>query len=241
MMRSRFRFNTLAAAVLAGAPLLACAQSACSSDGQPQPVALYERFINADCESCWASAPAHAPGPSALVVDWIVPGSLGDDAPLSAAATQDALARLQELQRQPPAGTDTHVSEVARPAASPGRLRVATGPAVNDYLGTGISLIPRHGRAAAPDGAAPYAFTLVLVETVPAGAEGSPVARNLVRNALQGIWDKRSKLPKEEQIAWMENRPMRIPEGARPERLHVVGWLQDGAGRVVAAAEAVCR
>lgn len=219
---------------------LAAAQSTCSSDGQPQPVALYERFINADCESCWASAPAQAPGPSALVVDWIVPGSLGDDAPLAAAATTDALARLQELQRQSPAGIDTHISEVGHPADSPGRLRVAAGPAVNDYLGTGIRLIPRHGHAKAPGSKTHYQFTLVLVEAIPAGAEGSPVARNVARNALQGTWNERNQLSKQ-HMAWMENRPMRIADGARPERLHVVGWLQDAQGQVIAAAQAICR
>ena len=71
----------LAPALLASAPLLALAQSTCNSDGQPQPRVLYERFISADCDSCWASAPAHVPGASTLVVDWIVPGRLGDEPP----------------------------------------------------------------------------------------------------------------------------------------------------------------
>ena len=93
----------LLALLAAGVPLLGFAQSSCSSDGQAAPAALYERFINANCENCWASAPEHVPGPSALVVDWVVPGSLGDDAPLSAVATRDALWRLQELRRPVPA------------------------------------------------------------------------------------------------------------------------------------------
>ena len=225
----------LVALLTASAPVLAFAQSTCSSDGQPQPVALYERFINADCEDCWASAPAHAPGPSALVVDWVVPGRLGDKAPLSAAATRDALGRLQELRRPVPAQTDTHISDVPPQAASPGPLRVASGPVLNDYLGTGIRFAQRTGHGAG------YQFTLVLVETIPAGAEGSPVARNLVRNTLQGTWDKRNQLPKEERLTLMENRSMRVPEGARAERLRMVGWLQDAQGRVVAAAQAICR
>lgn len=227
----------LATALAASAPALALAQSACSSDGQPQPTALYERFLNADCEACWASAPAHMPGPSALVVDWIVPGRLGDDAPLSAAATRDALERLQQLQRPVPAQTDTHISTVAPAGSAPGRLRVSTGPAINDYIGTGIRLMPA---ATASRTSGPVAFTLLLVETVPAGAEGSPVERNLVRNALQGNWILRKQLSKAEWSRWMENRPMRIPDGARPERLRVLGWLQGADGQLLAAAQSRC-
>ena len=66
------------------------------------------------------------------------------------------------------------------------------------------------------------------------------MARNMVRNMLQGTWDKRNKLSQEEQKNWMEVRPMRIPDGARPERLRVVGWVQDAQGRVVAAAQSDC-
>ena len=218
---------TPALMLLLHAPL-ALAEASCSSGGQPQPLALNERFINADCENSWASAPEHTPGPSALVVDWVVPGSLGDDAPLSAVATRDALWRLQELRRPVPAWTDTHVSDVA----PRGRLRVALGPAVADYVGTGIRLGARPGN---------YQFTLLLVESLPAGTEGSPVARNLVRNSLQGTWDERDQLPKGEHFNWMENRSMRIPEGARAERLRMAGWVQDGEGRVIAAAGSVCR
>lgn len=245
----RRQLRILAPALLASAPLLAVAQSTCTSDGQPQPRTVYERFINADCASCWASAPGHAPGAAALVVDWIVPGSLGDDAPLAAAATRDGLERLQALKRTaPPAATDTFISDVAPPGAVPGRLRVARGPAVNDYAGTGISLVRSAG--AAQRGTAPwatYAFTLLLVERIPAGTEGSPVVRHLVRNALQGTWSPsdQARAPRAAgaRNAWlfMENRPMRIPDGAQAERLGVVGWLQDADGRVLAAAQAPCR
>ena len=33
---------------------------------------------------------------------------------------------------------------------------------------------------------------------------------------------------------------MRIPEGARPERLRVLAWAQDDAGRILAAAQPRC-
>ena len=59
----------------------------------PAPVTLFERFLSADCEACWAdpATPAPTPGPGVVVLDWIVPARSGDEAPLSAAATRDAL------------------------------------------------------------------------------------------------------------------------------------------------------
>src|SRR4051794_17768867 len=77
----------LLAMLLAGS---AQAQSSCSSDGHPQPTALLERFINADCESCWAARQTPEPASGAIAVDWIAPGTRGDGAPLAAAATADA-------------------------------------------------------------------------------------------------------------------------------------------------------
>lgn len=231
------------ASVLASILLLqsspALAQASCSSDGTPRPVAIFERFISADCEACWTDSATPAPSATAgtVVLDWIVPGQAGDEAPLSAAATQDALARLQALGRTPPAATDVHTTVVE--AAGPARLRVAHGLPFNDYLGTGITFAPTLQRHGATPGA--MAFYLLLVESVPAGTEGTPVARNMVRNMLQGTWDKRDQLSNSKQTQWMESRPMRIPEGAQPERLRMVGWVQDAGGRVVAAAQSACR
>ena len=225
---------------------LAHAVSSCSSDGQAQPLALYERFVSADCESCWAEAPTRVPGSTALVVDWIVPSVRGDEAALSAAATRDALERLQDLGRTPPQGSDTHITPVQPIAVQHGRatLRVARGLVFNDHVGTGIRWRPGTAPARAATGTAAaetYRFTLLLAEAVPAGAEGSPVARNLARNMLQGTWLFDPSLPKEKQTGWMENRPMRVPDGAQADRLRVLGWVADAQGRVVAAAQSVCR
>lgn len=239
----------VAAALLAcHAPHLA-AQSSCSSDGTRQPVAVFERFLNADCESCWtdASTPAPSVGAGALVLDWIVPSPLGDDAPLSAAATRDALIRLENLERTPPARTDVYVATVEAPGPA-ARLRVAAGMPFNDYLGTSIafagggrSSMANGAKRDASSGIGTWDFYLLLVETVPAGTEGTPVERNIVRNMLQSSWDMRQPLSNVKQSKWMESRPMRYPEGARPERLRVVGWVQDTTGRVVAAAQSACR
>lgn len=226
-----------AAALVCHAPH-AAAQASCSSDGTARPTALFERFISADCEACWADPATPAPSaPSTVVLDWIVPSAQGDEAPLSAAATNDAALRLQALGRQAPVGTDVAMSAV-EPPARPLRLRVAHGLPINDYLGTGIALARTHGVTPPTQG---WEYHLLLVEAVPAGSEGTLVARNLVRNMLSGSWNKREQLSKNERFRWMDNRPMRIPPGAQPQRLHMVGWVQDAQGRVLAAAQSVCR
>lgn len=218
--------KTLALCIAAGlcslqAPAV-LAQSSCNSDRAPVPAALFERFVSADCEDCWHDPKTPAPGPSALVVDWIVPTAAGDEAPLSAAAAPDALARLHSLARAAPTGTDVHTDTVA---PRPGRLRVAVGPAFNDYIGGLVRFTPPRGAQA------PYRFWLVLVEGIPAGSEGSPVARRVVRNVFHGEW------PSGPQA---DLRPLRIPDNAQASRLGIVGWVQDARGRTVAAAQALC-
>jgi len=237
-MRSAVAAATLISACL---PLLASAQATCSSDGQPRPVAVLERFISADCEACWgeSNTPAPSAESAALVLDWIVPTAAGDDAPLSAAATNDALARLQALGRSVPTRSDVHIATTEAPA--PGRLRVAHGLPFNDYLGAAISLTPPRGGSQRGAAEGPWTFNLLMVESIPAGAEGTAVARNVVRNLLQGTWDGRNQLSKKERSGWKEIRPMRIPEGSKPERLRMVGWVQDAQGRMVAAAQSDCR
>ncbi len=119
------------------------AQSGCSSDGAKAPQALFERFILADCADCWADAATPAPGPTAAVLDWIVPSAAGDDAALSAAARRDSIERLESLQRALPSQTDVAVP--TRATTLPGQLRVAFGPAVNDYVGTVVSYAGKRG------------------------------------------------------------------------------------------------
>lgn len=212
-------------AVAAAAP----AQSSCSSDGQPRPVALLERFINADCESCWSDPKAAVPRPNELALDWIVPGTRGDDAPLSAAASRDSATRLDSLDRQVPPQAD-----VSRRAAQGQRhlLRVAHGLPFNGYIGASMEL--------KPGGGGPWKAWLALVESVPAGAEGTPVARNLVRNVLRPAWDGRTPLSKKEHRRLLESRPLSIPEGSNPDRLRVVAWVEDSRGHIRAIAQSKC-
>jgi hypothetical protein len=172
----------LAAGALA-LPLAAAAQSFCASDGQPAPSTIAERFISADCEACWGNAGKKL-ARGALALDWIVPGSLGEDAPLSAAAQRDGLARLEALHRQAPGGTATALVQTRVHRGITGRLRVAHGLPLADYIGASIELKPVP-RAAGPR---PWTAWLLLVETIAAGSEGTPIERNLVRNALVQEW-----------------------------------------------------
>ena len=224
------RLNLLALGTLLLCAATAQAQPAsCSSDGQPRPLALVERFINADCEACWTDAKTAKPGPREVAIDWIVPGGKGDDAPLAAAATRDAQARLQALRRERPLQSDTVQGKLLAAART---LRVAHGLALNGYIGASIELKPA--------GRGPWTAWLALVETLPPGTEGSPVERNLVRNLLQPAWDGSNPLSKEEQKRLFESRPMGIPEGAKADRLRVIGWVEDARGRIRAIAQSRC-
>lgn len=225
---SRFATCLLAAALAPAAQ----AQSSCSSDGQPRPVALLERFINADCGNCWSDAATPRSGKGEVALDWVLPGSRGEDAPLSAVAGRAGLKRLQALGQAPPAGSSSQTTAVAGPA----RLRVAHGLPVAGYIGASVAL-PRLPPVAAP---VPWTAWLALVEALPAGTEASPVPRNLVRNLVQPPWDGGKQLSKSERPALFESRSMDIPAGADPSRLAVIGWVQDAQGRVFAAAQSRC-
>lgn len=207
------------------------AQSTCSSDGQARPRAVRERFLSAQCSDCWASAGSPVPAGTAAL-DWIVPSAeLGDEAPLSAAATRDSLERLprwgltEEAVRQ---SASAALEKSHLPAKRQGRLRVAQGRAVNDYIGTSVQW-QSHSKQAG------QSLWLLLVEALPAGTEGSPVARLLVRNSLN------LDLPGPGAKPWRDLRAMRIPEGANPERLRLLGWVQDAQGRMLAISETVCK
>ncbi|HSH88754.1 MAG TPA: hypothetical protein VK996_02155 [Ramlibacter sp.] len=227
--------NKLSPLPILGALLVACAANAqlppssCSSDGQPRPVALFERFINADCETCWSDPQTPKAQKGEVELDWIVPGARGEDAPLAVAASRDALSRLGALNRQRPLK-----SSEARAKALPGkpRLRVAQGLAMGGYMGASIELKPGTG--------GPWSAWLVLVETIPAGVEGTPVERNLVRNVLEMAWNESPVLSKAEHRRFLESRPISIPEGANPSRLGVVGWVEDSQGRIRAIAQSRC-
>lgn len=200
--------------------------SSCSSDGMPAPRALLERFINADCATCWSARQTPDAANGTLAIDWVVPGARGDEAPLSAAATLDGVWRQAAVGARTPRDTSTRFTQLTSQRL---KLRVAHGLRVNDYIGTSIEIQP------APGG--PWKAWLLLVENLPAGSEGSPVERNLVRNSFSTEWPAASKGPAPRRY---ELRPMRVPEGAKFSRLRMVGWLEDAQGRIAAIAQSRC-
>ena len=212
----------------------AWAQSSCSSDGQATPLTLVERFISADCEACWSAPQTIKPSARALSLDWIVPSAQGEAAPLAAAANPDARLRLETLGRAAP--TESFVTSSKLVAGRAATLRVAHGVPVGGYIGASVEL-KTTSRAFQPG---PLSVWLALVETIPAGTEGTTYARNLVRNVLLPTWNKPDVLLKTEQRVFRETRSLSIPPGASYARLRVVGWVQDTHGRVRTAAQSVC-
>jgi hypothetical protein len=232
---SALAFTSLMLAITILAPASsAWAQSFCASDGQPRPTQLLERFINADCDSCWADPATPKAAANQLAVDWVLPGSKGEDAPLSAVAAREALARLEALRQKPPAQTLAATQPVA--GLKGATLRVAHGLPLSGYLGTSIELKPIPAAAKGRQ----WTAWLALVETLPAGTENSPVERNLIRNVLQATWDAGKSLSKGEQNRFFDARSMSIAEGANPERMRVVGWVEDEKGQVRVAAQSRC-
>ena len=86
-------------------------------------------------------------------------------------------------------------------------------------------------------GREPWHAWLLLVEQLPAGAEGSPVPRNLVRNVFRPDW---ANVARRAPGMLAEARVMQIHEGARPERLRLVALLQDARGRIRAITQTEC-
>jgi hypothetical protein len=214
----------------------AWAQASCSSDGQRAPKALVERFVSADCDTCWSDIKTLKPKPNELALDWIVPTTKGDDAALSAAANRDAQYRLDALKQAAPV-TTLNLRRQTGPNSMP--LRVARGVALGGYIGASIALTPLRGATLT---IYPITAHLLLVEEIPAGTDGTPVARNLVRNSLQVSWNEPKKgtpEPNSRQRLY-ESRPMSIPQGANPDRIRVVGWVEDVNGKVIASAASVC-
>lgn len=216
----------------AGFTGVARAQSSCSSDGQSRPVVLLERFINADCADCWTDPATPRAGRGAAALDWVLPGGQGDDAPLSAVVTRDGLKRLEALGTTPPTASLNRKSQVQ---GQTGTLRVARGLPVSSYMGASIEF-----QVPAPAAAQNWTAWLALVEVLPAGTEGSPVPRNLVRNLIQPSWDGRKKLSNKERLRFIDSRSMDIPAGMKTDRAQVIGWVEDAQGRVVAAAQSRC-
>jgi hypothetical protein len=207
------------AALLLALPL--AGHALCTSDGVPQPAGLLERFISADCAECWRDRATPEPAAGSFAIDWVVPGRQGEDAPLSVVALEEARERLAALRRPVPGRSD---AVFARREGGGAALRVAHGAAFNDYVGTSLEL------KSVPAG---WQAWLLLVEQLPAGTEGSPVERHLVRNVFRPDWAGAAGRRTEE-------RSMQIHEGARPDRLRLVAVVADSRGRIRAISRTAC-
>jgi hypothetical protein len=236
-----FRSYTVAALLVATVQA-ASAQSFCSSDGQPRPTALLERFINADCDGCWKDPATPALQAGQMALDWVLPGSKGDEAPLSAVASRDGVNRLVILGDALPdkAASSTHI--INKPRLKSSSLRVAHGLALSGYIGVSMEFKSNRATTArqSQQPRQPHTAWLVLVESIPQGTEGTPVARNLVRNALQVNWNGRDQLSKKERSRFFESRVMSLTQGVNPDHLRVMGWVEDANGKVLAAAQSGC-
>lgn len=228
--RARPVLSLLALAWLLTTGLPAQSQSVCSSDGQRPSAGLRERFINADCAGCWTAPDTPAARTGELSLDWVLPGDQGEDAPLSAVARRDGLERLQAQGLPLPAGQSQRGMRVAGPQSW--RLRVAHGIAFNGYIG--VSMEFKHSGTVPPAKDLPLTGWLALVETLPAGTEGSPVERHLVRGLFKSDWDRH-------QPGALLSRSMAVSEGVNPERLSLVGWLENARGGLLTATRSRCQ
>jgi hypothetical protein len=193
------------------------------------PRLLLERFISADCEACWrATPPTPAPAQSGtpFVLDWIVPSASAAKTPMSLAAVAEAAPRAA---RAGSLSSDEVLSQsTPLPARSALRLKVEDGPSWNGYVALKLEA-SYDSSPPLPQGLSGY---LALVERIAVGADGSPVARQLVRTVIGPLpLDGLAQGRKVDHL-----RAARFPEAARPERLAAVGWLETPAGRVLAVA-----
>ncbi len=214
-VRSVMRCLGLGAAGLLAAGISTAAPVACR---QPAPRAVLERVFSAACDACWREAGTAAPR-GTLVLDWIAPAA--DDAPMAVAALPEALSRAA------PRIDATTERRSVLPRRPPVSVRVADGPAWNGYVGLQVTLT-RTGTHL--PGSVAY---MALVERVPAGSEGTAIDRQLVRVLI-------GPLPLDE-LATLRTvrhlRSVRLPEGAQPERLASIAWLESADGRMLAAAQ----
>lgn len=213
------------------------AQSSCSSDQAVAVKSISERFTNADCGACWTKPLlTNTSGVSSgVTLDWLAPSPAGEDAPLSAAANQDASLRLENLKISLPKTQQIVKTAVASSGYS---IRVAHGLAVAGYIGSSIELkqFPKNFTSSKN-----LTAVLLLTEAIPKGTADSPIERNLVRNMLVESWQVApiSRKKNEKQVI-LTRRPLSIPAGVNPDNLRVFGWVQDDKGQILAAAQSLC-
>lgn len=206
--------------------------------------AIVEHFISADCSDCWdarpaaegsARVPGGAPlGPGEWSLDWLVPTSNGEAAPLSPAALPESGERLARLGAHlaarlevPPGGFDTE-TELARPDRAR-RMWVHSSLPFKGYFG-----VQMHARGAWPAGATGW---IGLVDPVPAGTDGSAIARNVVRVLTGPVRLPASAAARDGVDPLFA---LRWPEMANPGGLMAVAWIEGRDGRILQVASDRC-
>lgn len=120
---------------------------------------------------------------------------------------------------------------VRRPASAAPKsvgMSLAVGPAWHGYFGVQADVV-----GTLPPGSSLW---LALVEAIPAGSDGSPVARELVRSVAGPLT---LNLPKG-KTKLNHLRAMRWPDSAKPERLQARGWIESADGTMLAVASPRC-
>jgi hypothetical protein len=218
-MRTTIRIAAALLATIAGA--VTAQQPPAESLRCPQGTdAVLERFISAECSACWTDASSTPALADQWLLDWIVPSARGDDAPLSPAAPDEAAQRAKRVLHTGANDERTVLHRTAARSPSAVRLTVASGPAFNGYFGVQLD-----GRGRAPAGSTAW---IALVESVPAGIDGTPVPRELVRTVAGPYQPRELQSGK----AWRVLRAMRWPETAKPERLLARAWLERADGSI---------
>jgi hypothetical protein len=190
--------------------------------------AVLERFIDANCDTCWTDASVEQAGARQWLLDWIVPSARGDEAPLSPAAPAESAARARRVSSGAlPDGRTTVLRTPAR-TASTLRVRVVSGPAWSGYFAVQVN-----GSGRVAPGATAW---IALVETVAPGTDGSAVPRHLVRTVAGPLEPAELRNGK----PWQLLQAMRWPETAKPVRLRARAWIEQHDGRIVAMAADRC-
>ncbi len=163
----------------------------------------------------------------AWLLDWIVPGTQGDDAPLAAAATSEARQRSQRIEGFSFDAGRRWAGRTVLPRPAPA-LRVTSGPAWKGYFA--LELDARGRWPAQSTG------WLALVEVVPMGTDGTPVARQLVRTVAGPLDLDALRAHGRVQVL----RALRWPDTAQPARLRARAWIESPDGAIVAVAGERC-
>ena len=216
------------------AGLVCAAVPAATAPACPAPqAAVAEAFFSADCADCWSAATGPAAASTTWRFDWISPGS--DAAPLAAGALPEAAERALRLGLSPAANPAPASQQAARKTMPGLRLRVESGPAWQGYFGVQLSLSAAHNTTL-PAGASAW---LALVELVPAGSDGTPIARALVRS-VAGPLPLDALRPGKATTPMTHLRALRWPAGAEPTRLQARAWIEATDGHLLAVVADRC-